>query len=68
MSYPFIIAVPDEGLISVASMWINVVLPAPFGPNKPKISLSLIFMLILSTATISLYFFTRFFILINIIK
>ena len=29
-------ASPDVGRISVDSMWIVLVLPAPFGPSRPK--------------------------------
>ena len=37
-SWPAIDATPELGLISVDSIEIVVVLPAPFGPRNPKIS------------------------------
>ncbi|MDT4884333.1 hypothetical protein FQZ97_1204640 [compost metagenome] len=38
MSKPATVALPDEGLESPQSIFIAVVLPAPFAPRKPKIS------------------------------
>jgi hypothetical protein len=38
MLYPAISAEPEVGLRSVESMLMVVVLPAPFGPRKPKSS------------------------------
>src|SRR5882762_4605288 len=37
-SCPLTLAVPEVGGVSVVIIRINVVLPAPFGPSKPKIS------------------------------
>jgi len=37
-SYPATDALPDVGFRSVVSMRIVVVLPAPFGPSRPKTS------------------------------
>ena len=37
-SWPATRAVPDVGLASVHRILIVVVLPAPFGPRKPKVS------------------------------
>jgi len=50
MSKPFTLAVPDVGFRMVQSMLIVVVLPAPFGPSKPKISPDSTLMSSLSTA------------------
>lgn len=36
---PPIQAFPEEGEITPVNIYIRVVFPAPFGPNKPKISL-----------------------------
>ena len=38
MSWPFRDAVPWLGVMTVASIRSVVVLPAPFGPSRPKIS------------------------------
>src|SRR5690348_18388094 len=53
MSYPPIRAVPEVGGVSVVSMRMSVVLPAPFGPSKPKISPFSTVKLMLFTATSS---------------
>lgn len=37
MLYPLIVAVPPVGGYSPVRTLISVVLPAPFGPNKPNI-------------------------------
>jgi hypothetical protein len=63
-SKPFTVAFPEVGFSKVESIIKVVVLPAPLGPNKPKISPFLIVRLILSTASILSYFFVRFVILI----
>jgi len=42
-------AVPEVGRKIVHSMWMSVVLPAPFGPSSPKISPLPILRLMLST-------------------
>ena len=65
MLYPFTKAVPEVGFIRVARMWIKVVFPAPFGPKRPKISLSWISMLTSSIAIKFLYFLKRFLISIK---
>jgi hypothetical protein len=54
------VALPEVGLVKVQSMFIVVVLPAPLGPRKPKISPGETLKLMLSTAARSLYFLTRF--------
>ena len=38
MSWPFTVIVPLVGLTMPQTMLISVVLPAPFGPSRPKIS------------------------------
>ena len=38
MSYPAILAVPEEGGINPVNIFIVVDLPAPLGPRKPRIS------------------------------
>ena len=35
-SWPAILAVPDVGFVRLVSILMVVVLPAPFGPSKPK--------------------------------
>ena len=58
-------ALPLVGGKSVANIESVVVLPAPFGPNSPKISPSFIAKEILSTAVKSSNFFVKFFISIS---
>src|ERR1700733_15002385 len=50
-SYPATVAVPLVGGTNVVSMRISVLLPAPFGPSKPKISPLCTVKLTLSTAS-----------------
>lgn len=50
MSYPFTVAVPEEGFRIVQSIETVVVFPAPLGPNRPKISPLSTFIVRLSTA------------------
>lgn len=50
MSKPFTLGMPDVGLKIVQSIEIVVVLPAPFGPSKPKTSPFSTVILSLSTA------------------
>ena len=54
MLYPDINAFPLEGENIPANIEIRVVFPAPLGPNKPNISLSLIKKFKLLTATFPL--------------
>src|SRR5574337_234651 len=65
MSKLLTVAEPEVGLRSVASMCITVVLPAPFGPKRPKISFSPISSDKSSTAVNFSYFFVRLRICIN---
>ena len=51
MSWPPIRAVPDVGSSTPVSIEIVVVLPAPFGPSRPKTSPSSTAKLMPSTAT-----------------
>ena len=51
MSCPATIAVPLVGGTSVVSMRMSVLLPAPFGPSRPKISPLCTVKLTLSTAS-----------------
>ena len=51
ISCPATIAVPLEGGTSVVNMRISVLLPAPFGPSRPKISPLWTVKLTLSTAS-----------------
>ena len=37
-AWPLTVAVPEVGAMSPASIRTVVVLPAPFGPSRPKIS------------------------------
>ena len=37
ISYPFTVALPEDGFNSVASICIVVVLPAPLEPSSPKL-------------------------------
>src|SRR6266545_3481099 len=53
-SWPSTLAVPEVGIRSVISILIVVVLPAPFGPSRPKSSLFSISKLTPRTASISL--------------
>src|SRR5216684_8962746 len=59
ISCPATRAVPEVGGVSVVSMRISVVLPAPLGPSRPKISPSVTSKLISFTATSSPNFFDR---------
>ena len=59
-SFPKIVAVPEEGLRSVLRILRVVVLPAPLGPMRPYISLSLTVKLAPSSATMSPKVFVRF--------
>ena len=61
-SNPLTVAVPLVEGRSVASIESVVVLPAPFGPNNPNISPSLILRLRLFTAVNLSNFFVKFFI------
>jgi len=59
MSNPATVAVPSVGRSTVVSISIAVVLPAPFGPSKPKISPSSILRFKWSTAVSFPNFFVR---------
>jgi hypothetical protein len=60
MSCPFIVAVPLVGRSKVESMFSVVVLPAPFGPKKPKISpFFTVKLMPLTALTVPLYVFLR---------
>ncbi|MBA7652386.1 hypothetical protein ES703_60220 [subsurface metagenome] len=50
--YPHIRAVPEVGSVSPSSISIVVVLPAPLGPRKPKMSPSSICRFNLSTTVV----------------
>ncbi len=58
-SIPRISTLPAVGVISPSIMRMVVVLPAPLGPRKPKISPRRTSTLRLSTASRSPYFFAR---------
>ena len=58
-SYPITSAFPDVGRISVVSMRMRVLFPAPFGPRIPKISPCLTLKLRSSSAVKSPNFFVR---------
>jgi len=64
MSNPAISAEPFVGCNNVVSIFIVVVLPAPLGPRKPKISPFFTENVILSTAVRSSNFFVKLFVLI----
>src|SRR5512137_1631349 len=59
MSKPPMRAVPDVGSITLVSIEMVCVLPAPLGPSKPKTSPSSTVKLSPFTASKSPYFFTR---------
>ena len=66
ISNPLTVAEPVVGWSKVASIWIKVVLPAPFGPKSPKTSFCSMFKFRLSTAVKFLYFLVRFWIFIKL--